>query len=156
MRNSFEEQIRTFLIYHPSREEHHRIHWTNVVVPLHFSRINSYVIVSDADSVVNCGQLPVRNLVHPHDLVPQVVGNRYYSIRPITSRPFLFADPGVLLSTPEIIPAAPVFSRMSGQDAFAAPSLLDLDHRIAGEPIMRVNDVKWADVVLGLEDIVNE
>ena len=45
---------------------------------------------------------------------------------------------------------------MDRQDTFAPASLLDPDQGIARKPIMRVHNIEAADVVLGLEHMMDE
>src|SRR5215475_644452 len=78
-----------------------------------------------------------------------------HMVRPIGRSPFLFPDPN-RLPVPEVIAAPAVFGGVQGYDAFAASPLFHPNHRIAGEPVVGMDDVEWADVVFGLKHMVHE
>jgi len=84
-----------------------------------------------------------------------MVGDSNDLIRPIRSSAFLIAN-SHRLTVPKMIPAPSVFRGMERQDTFTAPTLFGPDHCVADEPIVRVNDVERADVVLRLKEMVDE
>src|SRR5262245_40439460 len=74
-------------------------------------------------------------------------------IRPVSCSPFLLAD-SHRLSVPKVIAATPVFGRVKGHNALAAPPLFHPDHRVAGEPVMGVNNVERTNELLRLKYVV--
>ncbi len=76
-------------------------------------------------------------------------------ICPIGCRPFLMTDPS-RLAVPKVIAATPVLGGMDREDALSPTTLFDPNHGVGGQPIMRMNDIKWADVILRLENVMNE
>ena len=154
--NGLDQQIRSFLTHHAPREQHHRIHGTDAIPGLDLGRIDPAVVVVDIDSVVGHRDLPVRDVVHPHHLVLERGRHRNHAVRPIRSSPFLEAHAG-RLPAPKVVSAAAVLGRVDGEHSLPAALLLDPDHGVGSQPIVRVHHVKRdAHVVLGPEYVADK
>ena len=138
-----------------AREQHRRVHRTNPVARFHAVRIQPAIVIVDVHAVVDGGDFPVWHFVHPHDLFLQSVGNSDDSIGPVRGSPFLVADARATAPV-KMIAAASIFSGMNGENALPPSPLFDPDHRVGCQPVVSVDDVKGADEIFSLEDIMDE
>jgi hypothetical protein len=61
-----------------------------------------------------------------------------------------------VLPLAEVVSTTAIFGGMDGQNASPSPGLLDPDQGVTSQPIVRVDQIEWTDMVLGLKHVVHE